>query len=151
MVVAPTPAVTSTDKLSWQAISAYAGESFIVPAKAKNLAGGKELLRMMLSKAGAANFTNETKTLTIVNGAADSLQLAKTDTALKSQLQWLNNGHTAPTYPSFPSWYAQMNTDVGNAIGQMMQGKTTPREFMATAQSVADQTRSDPNVTKYHR
>ena len=52
MTVAPTPSLGGGDKLPFEAIRGTAGEPFIVPAKAKNVAGGLEYLRTMLSKQG---------------------------------------------------------------------------------------------------
>ena len=46
-----------------------------MPAKAKNQAGGLEYLRIMLSKEGAAKFTELTAAPTVVNGAAEGLDL----------------------------------------------------------------------------
>ncbi|MEE3917749.1 hypothetical protein V2I01_00395 [Micromonospora sp. BRA006-A] len=40
MTVAPTPSLGSGDKLPYEAIRGTAGEPFMVPAKARNVAGG---------------------------------------------------------------------------------------------------------------
>ena len=52
MTGAPEPTVTSSPKLPYAGLRAAAGEPFIVPSQAKNVAGGKEILRAMLSKDG---------------------------------------------------------------------------------------------------
>lgn len=151
MVVAPTPSVSSDDKIPFESISNYAGENLIVPAKGKNAAGGKELCRILLTKDIAGKFTTLTKNLTIVNGAADNLPIAKTDSSLKSQIQWIKATKEQVTFPSFPGWYAQMNTNIGNLFGKLMTGQVTPKEFQSQAQSIADQTKNDPTVPKYSR
>ena len=69
MAVAPTPSLGSGDKLPFEAIRGTAGEPFIVPAKAKNGAGGLEYLRTMLSMKGAQDFTRKVSSLTVVAGA----------------------------------------------------------------------------------
>ncbi|MFZ0215365.1 MAG: N-acetylglucosamine/diacetylchitobiose ABC transporter substrate-binding protein [Candidatus Dormiibacterota bacterium] len=151
MVVAPTPSISSSDKLPFGSTNYYAGENFIVPAKAKNHAGGLEYMRILLSKKSAQDFTNLTKTLTIVKGAADNLPIAKTDSSLKSQLALINNGK--PRIPSalYGGWYAQMNDTINQAFGALMTQRTTPKELVATAQAAADATKSNPNIIKYHR
>ncbi|MGH7920597.1 MAG: N-acetylglucosamine/diacetylchitobiose ABC transporter substrate-binding protein [Candidatus Dormibacteraceae bacterium] len=151
MVVAPTPAISKNDKISWQTLSQYTQVGEIVPAKAKNVAGGKELLRILLSKKVAGHFTTLNKALTIVPSAAEGLAIAKSDSSLRSQLQWIKATKETVTYPSFPSWYAKMYTDVSNNIGQLMQNQMTPQVFMSKAQQLADQTKSDPTITKFSR
>lgn len=151
MVVAPTPSLSSHDALPYGAVNYYAGENFIVPSKAKNKAGGLEFLRMMLSKKQAQNFTNLTKTLTIVSGAADNLPIAKTDSSLKSQLALINNGK--PRIPSalYGGWYAQLNDAVKQAFGAMMQNRMTPKDLQSHCQAAADQVMNDSSITKFHR
>ncbi len=151
MVVAPTPSVSSSDKIAFSSISNFAGENMIVPAKAKNAPGGKELCRVLLTKHVAGQFTTLTKNLTIVNGAANDLPIASTDSSLKSQIQWINQTKDQVTFPSFPGWYAQMNTNIGNLFGKLMTGQVTPQQFQSQAQSIADQTKNDPTIPKYSR
>ncbi|MGH7912264.1 MAG: N-acetylglucosamine/diacetylchitobiose ABC transporter substrate-binding protein [Candidatus Dormibacteraceae bacterium] len=151
MVVAPTPSVSSNDKIPFSSASSYAGENVIVPSKGKNVAGGKELCRILLSKQVAGKFTELTKSLTIVNGAADNLSIANTDSALKSQIEWIKATKEQVTFPSFPGWYAQMNTDIGNLMGKMMTGGATPQQFQSQAQAIADKTKSDPTIPHYSR
>ena len=45
--------------MPYTAMHSTAGEPFVIPSKAKNVAGGKELLRTMLSKEAATNFAKE--------------------------------------------------------------------------------------------
>ena len=65
-----------SDKLPQTAIYAAAGEMYFVAAKGKNPRGGMEYLRHMLSKEGAKGFTELTKVLTVVQGAADGLDIS---------------------------------------------------------------------------
>ena len=62
-------------KLPFQCTRVSAAEAFIVPAKAKNVPGGQEYLRIMLSKEGASKFTELTAAPTVVNGAGEGLEL----------------------------------------------------------------------------
>ena len=74
--VAALPSATSSDKLPATAIYAAAGEMYFVAAKGKNVRGGKEYLRHMLSKEGARKFTELTKALTVVQGSTEGLTLS---------------------------------------------------------------------------
>ncbi|NEE61327.1 extracellular solute-binding protein, partial [Streptomyces sp. SID8455] len=65
----------SSDKLPFGTIWASGGEPFIVPAKAKNPAGGMEQLRIMLSEASSKSFTSNTKSLSAFNGGTDGITL----------------------------------------------------------------------------
>ena len=53
MVMAPVPSRTGADALEQTAVQAASSESFLVPAKAKNPAGGMEYLRILFSKESA--------------------------------------------------------------------------------------------------
>ena len=75
MAVAPTPSLSTGDKLPFEALRGTAGEPYIVPAKAKNANGGMELMRIMLSKKGASDFTRKTSSLTCVAGAEEGVEL----------------------------------------------------------------------------
>src|SRR5699024_8960637 len=66
MTGAPEPTVSSGSTMPYEAIRATAGEPFIVPSQGKNPAGAKELLRAMLSKEAATNFSKTRLTPTIV-------------------------------------------------------------------------------------
>ena len=72
--VAPTPLMDGS-KLPFQSTRVSAAEAFIVPAKAKNIPGGQEYLRIMLSKEGASKFTELTAAPTVVNGAGEGIDL----------------------------------------------------------------------------
>jgi N-acetylglucosamine transport system substrate-binding protein len=62
----PELSVSDNGKYSKTALHATAGEPFIIPSGALNLAGGRELLRTMLSKDAAANFAKTKLAPTIV-------------------------------------------------------------------------------------
>ena len=64
------------------------GEPFIVPTQAKNAAGGKEILRAMLSKDAATNFAKTRLAPTIVKGLVPADGFGST--ALVSQTKMLD-------------------------------------------------------------
>ena len=73
--------------MPYEALHSAAGEPFIVPTKGKNVAGGKELLRTMLSKEAATNFAKTKLAPTIVKGTVPADGFGST--ALVSQTKML--------------------------------------------------------------
>ena len=71
-----------------EALHSTAGEPFIVPSQGKNVAGGKELLRTMLSKDAATNFAKTKLAPTIVKGLVPADGFGST--ALVSQTNMLD-------------------------------------------------------------
>ncbi len=89
MTGAPEPMVdTASASLPWEALHSTAGEGYIVPAQGKNVAGGKEFLRAMLSKEAAVNFAKTTFSSTIVKGTIPEDGFGST--ALVSQVKMLD-------------------------------------------------------------
>ena len=64
----PAFTVTADAVMPATALHSTAGEPFIVPTDGANVAGGKELLRIMLSKDAATNFSKTKLAPTIVKG-----------------------------------------------------------------------------------
>ena len=87
MTGAAEPTVTAGSKMPYEALHSTAGEPFVVPSKGKNVAGGKELLRVMLSKDAATNFAKTLLAPTIVKGTVPADGFGST--ALVSQAKLL--------------------------------------------------------------
>lgn len=84
-----TPAIVideSTAKLPFEAVDAGADEKFLIPAQGQNVAGGKELLRAMLSKDAAANFAKTRLAPTIVKDTVPADGFGSTALASTSAL-----------------------------------------------------------------
>ena len=64
----PEMTVSTSSAMPYTAMHSTAGEPFVIPSQAKNVAGGKELLRTMLSMEAATNFAKEKLAPTIVKG-----------------------------------------------------------------------------------
>src|SRR5690606_6006518 len=62
----PTFVVDDSSALPKTALHSEAGEPFIVPSQAQNMAGGKEILRIMLSKEAASNCAKEKLAPTVI-------------------------------------------------------------------------------------
>ncbi|MEU4196096.1 N-acetylglucosamine/diacetylchitobiose ABC transporter substrate-binding protein [Kribbella sp. NPDC026611] len=120
----------------------------LVPAKAKNAAGGLEYLRAMLSKDVAAQVSSESDQLTIVRGAADGLEIG---TALRSARDLLTAAGDQVISWYFDSWYPDLATTAATATGQFLTGGLAASGWAAQIQAAADKLKQDQGVTKYHR
>jgi len=151
MAITPTPSLDpASDKFKFEAIPYGTVESFVVPSKAKNVNGGLEYLRVMLSKEGAQKFAELTYTLTVVKGAHDDQSL---DTVLESSLAAYNAAQaTERILPwKYTAWYVGMKDDIEGAMGQLLTGKLDANGFMQRAQKTADRIKKDPKIKKLSR
>jgi N-acetylglucosamine transport system substrate-binding protein len=150
MAVFAMPSLTG-DKMPRTAIRAGAGEPFIVPAKAKNQAGGLEFLRIMCSKAAGASFAQKANSLSVVKDAITPEIAAGLKPGTKSSNDLYNaaNGQIITWY--YLNWYSQMKDDLENAMSQLMADKIKPDEFIARAQKAADTCAADSSIQKSKR
>ncbi|GAA1555245.1 N-acetylglucosamine/diacetylchitobiose ABC transporter substrate-binding protein [Dactylosporangium maewongense] len=148
MVMGAVPARTASDKMGGAAIQAASSEAFIVPAKAKNVAGGMEYLRILFSKQSAKSFAESAGTLPAVVGATDGLTLSSgldsTSAAVKAA------GKEAFTF-RFRTWYAPLAKAVDDATGELINKRATPAEWADRIQKAADAIAKDSSVKKYTR
>lgn len=148
MVLGAVPSRTSSDKMGAAAIQAASSESFIVPAKAKNAAGGLEYLRILFSKQSARSFAESAGTLPSIAGATDGLTLSS---GLGSTRDAVNAaGKEAFTY-RFRTWYAPLAKAVDDATGELINKRATPGEWADRVQKAADALAKDSSVKKYTR
>ncbi|MEO3857074.1 N-acetylglucosamine/diacetylchitobiose ABC transporter substrate-binding protein [Acrocarpospora sp. B8E8] len=147
--VAPTPSVTAADKMPYEAVRAAAAEGFVVPAKGKNAQGGLEYLRQMLSKQGAKDFTERTKSLTVVIGATEGLTLSP---GLQSVADMQTAaGQNVVTFSTFEGWYKELETELRKQTNALMFGRISAEEFATKMQEAADKTKNDSSITKQTR
>ncbi|MDA1359214.1 N-acetylglucosamine/diacetylchitobiose ABC transporter substrate-binding protein [Glycomyces luteolus] len=123
-------------------ISAGGDEPFVVPKNATNLAGAYEYLRIMLSKEGSQIFSDAVQATTVVKGVELENETAKMTDALVSNPDDMFQ-------PQFRYWYTKMNEEVRPALGQLINAETTPEEFIARMQTVADETAADDTIEKF--
>ncbi|MEU7869444.1 N-acetylglucosamine/diacetylchitobiose ABC transporter substrate-binding protein [Dactylosporangium sp. NPDC049140] len=149
MTVAPTSSLSTSDKLPFEALRGTTGEPFIVPAKARNLAGGLEYLRIMLSKKGAVDFTNRVASLTCVAGLDQGVNLppglASVTKALKASgdkgFNWVYN-----------SYYRKLERElVDAACGALFTKQINAKQFVEQCQKGADSIAKDDTIKKYKR
>ncbi|MEV0570310.1 N-acetylglucosamine/diacetylchitobiose ABC transporter substrate-binding protein [Dactylosporangium sp. NPDC050588] len=149
MAIAPTPSLSSGDKLPFEALRGTAGEPYIVPAKAKNANGGMELMRIMLSKKGAADFTRKTSSLTCVAGAEEGVELPPGLTSVTKALKASGDKGFNWVYNSF---YRKLERNlVDAACGDLFTNRINAQQFVEACQKGADEIAKDTSITKYKR
>jgi len=122
---------------------AEAGEPFIVPSKAKNPAGGKELLRTMLSKEAASAFSKEKLAPTVVKDIVPEDGFGST--ALVSQVEMIAAAGTGMfTIKSFNLY--GMNSDQLPIWNSFLDGKMTVEEITKQLQALTDKIREDSSI-----
>lgn len=139
--------LTSSDKAPKGTVHAAPGEGFIVPAKGKNVAGGLEFLRLMLSKEWARKFAELTKSLPVVKGAADGLTISNALTSASAVAA------AAPEVITwyYEGWYPTLQKAVGDQATLLMSGKITAAQFQDEVQKAADAVAQDDKITKQKR
>lgn len=148
MEVHPTPSLSSGDKVPFEGVRASVGERFIVPSKGKNVQGGKEFLRILFSKQGARYFAQNTKSMAVVQGSTEGLDLG---TAFAS-VQAASNAAGPNTFIAmYGTWYQKLYDEARNQLGAMLQKQITPDDYMNKVQAMADQVAKDDSIKKYKR
>jgi N-acetylglucosamine transport system substrate-binding protein len=141
----PEPTLTDSPKLPYEALRSAAGEPFIVPSKGKNVAGGKELLRAMLSKEAATNFAKTRLAPTIVKGLVPADGFGST--ALQSQTAMLDAAGTNIFDYQFVGLYG-MNTDNLVVWNSFLSGQLDAAGLTKGLQQITDKVRNDSSVKK---
>jgi N-acetylglucosamine transport system substrate-binding protein len=147
MVVAPSPS-QANDVLPFEAIGAWAGEEFHVSSQGQNVQGGKEWLRLLFSVEGARFFSEATRALTVVQGAAEGLDLGS---AFASAQDALANAGENTIAGRYRFWYPTLESESRNQMGALMTGQITVEEFQDIVQEEADAVAADDSIPKYTR
>lgn len=147
MVIAPTPSLEG-DQIPFEGILAGAGEPFIVPSQAKNVQGGKEYLRLLFSQEGGRVFSEATKSLTVVQGSGEGLELG---TAFASTQEVIAAAGENTFQSRYSGWYSLLDEDSKILMLEMIQGGLSIEEFQESVQEVADTVKEDESVIKYQR
>ena len=148
MVVAPTPSLDG-DQLPFESIIATAGETFIVPAQAANVQGGKEWLRLLFSKEGGAFFATATKSLSVVLGSGDGLDLGSSFASTQEAIA--NAGQNTFTTAKYQGWYKDLQDEARFQLLSLMQKQISIGEYQDAVQEMADQVKDDDAIPKYTR
>jgi N-acetylglucosamine transport system substrate-binding protein len=149
MTVAPTPSLTAGDEMPYESFRGTGSEPFIVPAKAKNVQGGLEYLRVMLSKKAAADFTTKVSSLTSVAGASAGITLTP---GLASVTKMIDAAGANTFTWLYSSYYRKLEREpVDAATADLMAKRITAVQWTEKCQQAADQFAKDPSVKKYKR
>ncbi|WP_370385125.1 N-acetylglucosamine/diacetylchitobiose ABC transporter substrate-binding protein [Catenulispora sp. GAS73] len=150
MAVMAMPPMTG-DKMPANSIRSGAGEPFIVPAKAANQAGGLELMRIMCSKAGGASFAQNANSLSVVKDSITPEIAAKLKPGTKSSNDLLTAANGSTITWNYVNWYSAFETDLENAMGELMANRIKPDQFITRAQAAADKCAADSSIQKFTR
>lgn len=142
---APVPTVTSGSKFPYEAMHSASAEAYIVPSQAKNVAGGKELLRTMLSKDAATNFAKQQLASTIVKGTVPADGFGST--ALVSQTKMLEAAGSKIFTWGFVDVYG-MNKDLLVVWNTFLDGKSDVATLTSDMQKITDKVRKDSSISK---
>ena len=145
MTGAPEPTVSSNSKLPWEALHSTAGEGYIVPSQGKNVAGGKEFLRAMLSKDAAVNFAKTKLSSTIVKGTVPADGFGST--ALQSQIKMLEAAGSNIFSWQFVDLYG-MNTDQLVVWNSFLSGDSDVAKLTKGLQDITDKVAKDDSIKK---
>lgn len=145
MTGSPVPSVTTSSKLPYASLHSAAGEPFVVPSQGKNVPGGKELLRVMLSKDAATNFAKTKLAPTIVKDTVPADGFGST--ALVSQTKLLSDaGDNIYTW-NFIDLYGT-NKDQLVVWNTFLDGKSDVATLTSGLQNITDKVRNDSSVKK---
>ncbi|SCL15306.1 carbohydrate ABC transporter substrate-binding protein, CUT1 family (TC 3.A.1.1.-) [Micromonospora nigra] len=136
----------ATDKAP-KDVFAGSGEGFVVPSKAPNKAAAKEFLRAVLSKSGAAQFAELTKSLASTKGSGDNVQ----DSALASANELMKNAGSDLISVKLWDFYADLDKESQNLTQELMAGRLTAAQFVDKMQAAADKVAKDSSITKQTR
>ncbi|HVY50880.1 MAG TPA: N-acetylglucosamine/diacetylchitobiose ABC transporter substrate-binding protein [Devosia sp.] len=141
----PDLAVTANSKMKPTALHATAGEPFVIPSAGANVAGGKELLRTMLSKDAATNFVKTRLAPTIVKGLVPEDGFGST--ALVSQVKMLGDAATDIFTWNFVDLYGT-NKDMLVPWNSFLDGKLDVAGLTSALQGITDAVYNDSSVNK---
>lgn len=141
-----TPSLSSSDKLPQSAIQASAGEGFIVFAKGKNVKGGMEWLRLLFSKEGAKFFSQNTKSLTVVTGSADGLDLGTAFASVQAAIKAAGDNTFISRYAG---WYADLDEESRTQFGNLLTGKSSVKDLTTDLQDLTNKIAKDSSIPKF--
>lgn len=143
--VAPVPTLTAAPTLPISAIHSAPTEQFLVPTDAANPAGGKALLRVLLSREAAAEFSRANLIPTVVRG---SVPTDVGSTSLASQTSLLANAGEHTFTWRFTNHYG-LGPDTNVLWAGFLSGQIRSAELAERLQALSDAVREDPDVERY--
>ncbi|WP_156250719.1 N-acetylglucosamine/diacetylchitobiose ABC transporter substrate-binding protein [Pseudactinotalea terrae] len=143
MMGVPSFVVDDSSALPAAALHSEAGEPFIVPSDAANVAGGKEILRIMLSNEAATNFAKTKLAPTVIKDTVPADGFGST--ALVSQVDMLGAAGSDTFTHKFVGLYGlnQAQLVVWNAF---LDGSKSVEELTSDLQAITDEARNTQEV-----
>jgi N-acetylglucosamine transport system substrate-binding protein len=148
MAVFPVPALDAGAAMPAAALRTQPAEAFMVPARAANVNGGREYLRIMLSKQGGGRFAELTASVPAVRGGTDGVPQTPALSSLSAGLAAA--GEDVFTW-QFRTWYSPYSQLLKTEMGNLLAGRVDAAGFLAAMQAETDRLAADANVTKYSR
>jgi len=145
MTGTPEPTVDASSSMPFEALHSAAGEPFVIPSQGKNVAGGKELLRTMLSKDAATNFAKTKLAPTVVKDTVPADGFGST--ALVSQTTMLGAAGENIFSWQFVDYYG-MNPDQLVLWNTFLDGKSSVADLTKGLQGITDKVANDSSVKK---
>lgn len=147
MVVANVPGYADGKGVQ-NAVNAGGGETYIVPAKAKNPKHGMEYLRCLLSKDSARYFAENVRAIMPVTGGTEGAKLSE---AVKSAVSLAEGANGVTVIWNLPNWYSSVSKELETRTGELMTGTIKPDEFLTAMQKASDDVAKDPDIKKFKR
>lgn len=146
MTINAGPAVGADDAEPQTAANVSAGEGFIVPT-GKNPKGGMEWLRLLFSKEGGKTFSELTKSLTVVSGSAEGLDLGSAFASAQTAIAAAGGN----TFTALYARYADLDDESKFQFGALLTGQAEVDDMISTLQDLTNQIREDDSVQKFPR
>ena len=130
------------------AMEAESRPAFWVPRQAVHPERGMEYLRILLSRKMSANFLRTIGSVQPILGSTDGEVVPP---AMKSALDAVEDAGGETFNFRFTSWYLEMDNEFENALGSLLNGALTPREFADRMEAMAERLRQDPDTIRFKR
>lgn len=145
MTGAPSPTVTTDSALPYDSIRNTPNEPYVVPADAANAAGGKEMLRIMLSPETATEFARTKLASTIVRDTVPDDAFGST--ALAAQIDMLEAAGDQTFSWNMVSTYG-MTAEVNVLWNSFLSGESDAATLAEGMQALFDRIREDDAIVK---
>jgi N-acetylglucosamine transport system substrate-binding protein len=149
MTLGAVPLLDSSAKLPVEALYGLSGEYYVVPTQAKNVRGGMEYIRQMLSKNAATQFSRNTHAPTIVKGGTGGESFGSS--ALASVNKAIEAAGTDVVASLWSQWYPAMKKTSQTQIANLLAGRSSASQFLNAMQDAANATAADSSIAKHTR
>jgi N-acetylglucosamine transport system substrate-binding protein len=116
----------------------------MVPTKGKNTQLALDFFKYLTSKRKAREFVQAKGSLTAIRGS-DEGELPTTLRAPAAALRAAKITWTA----RYSQWYKSLEEESRNAMASLLQGESTPQQFVDRVEAAAEKVRKDPNIPKH--